>query len=213
MRPNILHISPTDETVDKEVLEIERVILEFKNIEVNGFTILMIRDMIISTGVANEIFERLDCSKLNSIEFIRCSILTQSFFISLFKTKSNLLRTIKFVECHVLMIMRQLYLEIRNNYGITRIDVDDVDHRYAIDHSELSREEYYAQINRILLNVNQFCERNKKGLVKCRNACLTLMLIKKYRNDNLLVTVPRDVVLIIAKLVWKSRGTKVWVMC
>jgi hypothetical protein len=55
-----------------------------------------------------------------------------------------------------------------------------------------------------------YLKRNRDGIAKCRDAIYQLMLIKKYAPENPFKVLNRDVMLIIAKMLYVTIGTKVW---
>lgn len=60
--------------------------------------------------------------------------------------------------------------------------------------------------------IDPWLARNQKGYDKCKYAIVTLLgLKKKMKNGYLLSFVTCDVVRIIAMMIWKTRGTKIWV--
>ena len=52
--------------------------------------------------------------------------------------------------------------------------------------------------------------RNQNGCQKCSAAIYQLLLIKRYRPDSVFRFINKDVVMIIAKLIYKTMGTAAW---
>ncbi len=71
----------------------------------------------------------------------------------------------------------------------------------------------YAQLNIIYeFDALQLIQKYHESVKKTRSACITLLMIKKYKRSVLFESnVPRDVVLIICRFVWESRrNISIW---
>ena len=59
------------------------------------------------------------------------------------------------------------------------------------------------------VKLENFIDKNIRAYMKCQKACLTLMLIQKYR-PTALSRQSKDITIRIGKLVWESRYTLIW---
>jgi hypothetical protein len=77
------------------------------------------------------------------------------------------------------------------------------------DYGAEMQEKFATLVNR-QKGIFGFLERNRRGYDKCRRAVYQLLLIKRFASENPFRLLNRDVMLMIAKMVYATIGTKVW---
>ena len=96
---------------------------------------------------------------------------------------------------HVFLWCLRQYKVLDNNYSILRID-----YSYPEDtirsNNDLAERKY----------VDDIFARNQACFKKCQTAC-TILLTKRLRKE---IRIDRDVCKIIASMIWKTRGMKLW---
>jgi hypothetical protein len=103
------------------------------------------------------------------------------------------IKEINFIRCSIFnSAFNSLFFQIKTNYNVIITILD-------------SRYDYNDRIQ----GVERYNVRNLAGYQKCRSAIITLIGLKQ-KKGNLLSTVPKDLINLLVKLIYKTFGTKVW---
>ena len=102
--------------------------------------------------------------------------------------------------------------QLETNYKLRGFEYSKAGTLAALDTSASNKLEAATSdtVKASLVVIKQIVERNVNGYDKCRSAIRQLFLIKRYAPENPFKNLNRDVVMIIAKLIYGTIGTKVW---
>lgn len=103
-----------------------------------------------------------------------------------------------------------LHASLRLNYRILEFESSTLDEEIPLLMKAGVRTEQRKVLKDHERNLGKLLWRNHDGYQKCRSAIYQLFLIKKHRLDSVFRFVNRDVVKIIARLLYESIGTKIW---
>lgn len=123
------------------------------------------------------------------------------------------LQTVKIINC--LLGDKDIYcitLALENNYTIKALNIIG---KYPYKPRGLYYGQLYpesAPISRelSLIKIECYVERNVQGYKRCRDVALLLLLVKRFETGTVLDIINMDIVRILAKMIWASRGQKMW---
>lgn len=72
---------------------------------------------------------------------------------------------------------------------------------------------YFEIYKKLINNKHSLVPTELRGfekVVKCQSACITLIAIRKFCRNSLLSIFPKDLVVMIAKVLWESRWQQCW---
>ena len=149
------------------------------------------------------------CLKSSSLEFIRCTDLDangDSDFMQIICTPSNV-TNLRFVRCNIELVQKQKMDEfLKDNYKI--MDVEIVNDGKVEMYSNSSSA--FGCIVAVHGQIKSHLLRNRSYEACCLSA-LQLILIHKH-HQSILNIVDKNIILIIAKMVYKDRCSYEWIM-
>lgn len=140
--------------------------------------------------------------KLKNIEFLDCHLCDWGGYFKLCENKT-FLSNIIFTNCNFNLGDANMVIKaLENNYKILNLEIKDFGEMIHTDDIEF--QDYINYDVEALAKINKYIDRNK--IIEIfRRSSLQLILIRKYRYNELLSPLDKNIVLKISKLIYESR--------
>ena len=154
-----------------------------------------------------------NCSNLKAIEMIDCQTVVRFIVRAVCDCPmlGSVNTTAKYAYCpaNLDIQMRIMALKLNKNYRLKHFDICEV--KEFIDLNRTS--DYSAGAEHVIVYrdfIQTVIHRNAEGYTRCHDAICQLALIKRHGNSALFISLNRDVVGIIAGLLYESRFAADW---
>jgi hypothetical protein len=111
---------------------------------------------------------------------------------------------------HITKPLEDLEKALKVNYRLTKFESLTLKLEIPVLMKAGIRAEERKVLNGYEKIVGMVLQRNHHGYVRCRMVIYQLFLIKRHRPDSVFRFINRDIVMIIAKMLYATIGTKIW---